>query len=127
MGGRQDATHTQALGGYLSPRRTFGRCHCPSAFSSADLTAQHCGGGGSAPPPHTRWPLRLTWRLLPPHLHSNRSTALLKLKKVNKALEDADEVIKLRPDWDKGYFRKAAVCEEQGQLEQVRNGVRGCG
>ena len=34
--------------------------------------------------------------------HSNKSAALLKLKKVTKALEDAETCIKLKPDWDKG-------------------------
>ncbi len=48
-------------------------------------------------------------------LFSNRSVALLKLKKVSKALDDAEECIRLRPEWEKGYFRKAAVQEEQGE------------
>ncbi len=51
---------------------------------------------------------------------SNRSAALLKLKKVSKALEDADKCIELRPEWEKGYFRKGAVLEEQNQLAEVR-------
>ena len=38
-------------------------------------------------------------------LYSNRSAALLKLKKITKALEDAEQCIKLKPDWEKGYFR----------------------
>uniref|UniRef100_A0A7S0RCC8 Uncharacterized protein n=1 Tax=Chlamydomonas leiostraca TaxID=1034604 RepID=A0A7S0RCC8_9CHLO len=45
-------------------------------------------------------------------LFSNRSAALLKLKKVTKALEDAEQCIKLRPEWEKGYFRKGAVLED---------------
>lgn len=32
---------------------------------------------------------------------SNRSAAVLQLNKVSKALADADECIKLRPEWDK--------------------------
>jgi hypothetical protein len=44
----------------------------------------------------------------------------LKLKKVSKALEDADKCIELRPEWEKGYFRKGAVLEEQNQLAEVR-------
>lgn len=50
---------------------------------------------------------------------SNRSAALLKLKKVTKALEDADACIKLKPDWEKGYFRKASVFEEQQAFDKV--------
>eukprot|EP00803_Ostreobium_quekettii_P006900 evm.model.scf_1013.2 EVM.evm.TU.scf_1013.2 scf_1013:16807-22244(+) len=44
-------------------------------------------------------------------LYSNRCAALLKLSKVQKALADAEVCIKLRPEWEKGYFRKAAVME----------------
>lgn len=46
-------------------------------------------------------------------LYSNRSAAFLHLLKVQKALADAEEAIKLRPTWEKGYFRKAAVLEAQ--------------
>ena len=34
---------------------------------------------------------------------SNRSAALLRLKKVSKAMEDAEKVIALKPDWEKGW------------------------
>lgn len=53
-------------------------------------------------------------------LFSNRSASLLQLSKTTKALADAEECIRLRPDWDKGYFRKAAVLEALGQLDEVR-------
>lgn len=49
---------------------------------------------------------------------SNRSAALLKLNKVQKALADADDCIKLRSDWDKGFFRKAAVLEAMGKYAE---------
>ena len=51
---------------------------------------------------------------------SNRSAALLKLSKANKALEDADECIRLRPEWDKGHFRRAQVLEMTGKHAEVR-------
>ncbi len=38
---------------------------------------------------------------------------------VTKALEDAERVIALAPNWEKGWMRKAAVLEEQGLLEQA--------
>ena len=50
---------------------------------------------------------------------SNRSAALLQLSKTGKALADAEECIRLRPDWDKGYFRKAAALEALGRMEEV--------
>lgn len=46
----------------------------------------------------------------PPCPCSNRSAALLALAKTTKALADAEECIRLRPDWDKGHFRKASSC-----------------
>lgn len=45
-------------------------------------------------------------------LYSNRSFAFLKLKLYYYALSDADKVIELRPDFIKGYFRKAEVLRE---------------
>lgn len=59
--------------------------------------------------------------------HSNRSASLLKLKKVTKALEDAEECIRLRPEWEKGYYRKAAVLEEQDMVEGVGYAGRSLG
>ncbi|GLC40807.1 hypothetical protein PLESTB_000020600 [Pleodorina starrii] len=52
-------------------------------------------------------------------LYSNRSAALLKLNKVTKAMEDADKCISLKPDWEKGYFRKAAVLEAQDKMHEA--------
>ena len=52
-------------------------------------------------------------------LCSNRSAALLQLSKTTKALADAEECIRLRPDWDKGYFRRAAVLEALDRLDEV--------
>jgi tetratricopeptide (TPR) repeat protein len=51
--------------------------------------------------------------------YSNRSAALLKLNKVAKALSDAEAAIQREPEWDKGYFRKAAALEAQDKLEEV--------
>lgn len=42
-------------------------------------------------------------------LYSNRSLAFLKMQHFYFAMEDAKEAIKLKPDWAKGYFRKAEV------------------
>uniref|UniRef100_H2YCW9 Stress-induced-phosphoprotein 1 n=1 Tax=Ciona savignyi TaxID=51511 RepID=H2YCW9_CIOSA len=42
-------------------------------------------------------------------LYSNRSAAYAKVKKYEESLKDAEKVIKLRPDWGKGYSRKGAA------------------
>jgi tetratricopeptide (TPR) repeat protein len=52
-------------------------------------------------------------------LYSNRSAALTQINKLPKALADAEECIRLDPEWDKGYFRKGAVLEAQGKLNEV--------
>jgi tetratricopeptide (TPR) repeat protein len=52
-------------------------------------------------------------------LYSNRSAALVQLNKLPKALADAEECIRLEPEWDKGYFRKGAALEAQDKLEEV--------
>jgi hypothetical protein len=44
---------------------------------------------------------------------------LLHISKTTKALADAEECIRLRPDWDKGYFRKAAALEVLDRLDEV--------
>ncbi|XP_015591773.1 heat shock protein sti1 homolog [Cephus cinctus] len=42
-------------------------------------------------------------------LYSNRSYVFLKMQQYHFALEDALMTIQLKPDWTKGYFRKAEV------------------
>lgn len=43
---------------------------------------------------------------------------MTKLNKVNKAIVDADKCIELKPDWDKGYFRKACIYENLENIEE---------
>mmetsp|Transcript_13705 Transcript_13705/g.41399 ORF Transcript_13705/g.41399 Transcript_13705/m.41399 type:complete len:304 (-) Transcript_13705:2114-3025(-) len=52
-------------------------------------------------------------------LYSNRSAALLKLDKVAKALSDAQEAIRLKPEWDKAWTRRAGAREAAGQREEA--------
>ncbi len=63
---------------------------------------------------------------------SNRSAALLQLKKSGKALEDAEQCIKRRPDWDKGFYRKGLALELSDRYPEVtllipasRNSLKG--
>lgn len=42
-------------------------------------------------------------------LYSNRSAALSSLARYQDALEDAEKVVSLKPDWGKGYGRKGAA------------------
>ncbi|XP_068622417.1 uncharacterized protein [Battus philenor] len=42
-------------------------------------------------------------------LYSNRSLAFLKLDQHYLSLQDANETVKLQPQWAKGYFRRAEV------------------
>ncbi|KAK6130172.1 hypothetical protein DH2020_036088 [Rehmannia glutinosa] len=54
-----------------------------------------------------------------PTLYSNRAAAFLHLVKLNKALTDADTTISLKPDWEKGYFRKGCILEAMERYEDA--------
>eukprot|EP00962_Isochrysis_galbana_P043266 scaffold16436_cov126-Isochrysis_galbana.AAC.3 len=47
-------------------------------------------------------------------LYSNRSFAFLKLNQPARALVDAEDALRRRPNWAKGYFRKAEALRAAG-------------
>eukprot|EP01133_Synstelium_polycarpum_P008989 gene8989-10544_t len=51
-------------------------------------------------------------------LYSNRSIAHFQLGQFQQALVDAEESLKLQPDWIKGYLRKGAALESLGRLDE---------
>ncbi|KAG2630576.1 hypothetical protein PVAP13_3KG534000 [Panicum virgatum] len=52
-------------------------------------------------------------------LYSNRAAAFLQLVKLSKALADAETTVKLKPEWEKGYFRKGCVLEAMERYEEA--------
>ena len=47
-------------------------------------------------------------------LYSNRSFAFLRLGLTARALADADEAVKRRPEWSKAHFRRAEALSQAG-------------
>lgn len=52
-------------------------------------------------------------------LYSNRAAAFLNLVKLTKALADAEMTISIRPDWEKGYFRKGCILEAMERYDEA--------
>lgn len=49
-------------------------------------------------------------------LYSNRSAVYAAQAEYEKALEDAEKAISIKPDWSKGYARKGAAYKGMGDL-----------
>ncbi|KAI5649221.1 hypothetical protein M9H77_35226 [Catharanthus roseus] len=54
-----------------------------------------------------------------PTIYSNRAAAFLHLMKLTKALSDAETTINLKPDWEKGYFRKGCILEAMERYDEA--------
>ncbi|KAJ8547333.1 hypothetical protein K7X08_010919 [Anisodus acutangulus] len=52
-------------------------------------------------------------------LYSNRAAAFLHLVKLSKALADAETTINLKPEWEKGYFRKGCILEAMERYDDA--------
>lgn len=52
-------------------------------------------------------------------LYSNRCAAFTKLGKYSHALNDANECVRLLPEWEKGWSRRGGVLSRLGQLEEA--------
>ena len=56
-------------------------------------------------------------------LYSNRSGAYASKKDFGHALEDANKVVEIKPDWAKGWGRKGAALHGEGDLSQSKSKV----
>ncbi|RKO90553.1 hypothetical protein BDK51DRAFT_17541, partial [Blyttiomyces helicus] len=50
-------------------------------------------------------------------LYSNRSASYASLKEYQKAADDAEKTVQIKPDWAKGYSRKGAALHGLGDLD----------
>jgi stress-induced-phosphoprotein 1 len=58
-------------------------------------------------------------------LYSNRSGAYASLKDYTKALEDANKVVEIKPDWSKGWGRKGTALHGGGDLGMTQGSSYG--
>ncbi|CAG8439494.1 1693_t:CDS:2 [Acaulospora colombiana] len=52
-------------------------------------------------------------------IFSNRSANYFQCRKWEDSLKDAEQVIRIRPDWPKGYFRKAEALMQLGRIDEA--------
>lgn len=52
--------------------------------------------------------------------YSNRSNTSIQMKEYNKALSDAEKCIELRPNWTRGYYRKATCLMHLGDTDSAQ-------
>lgn len=52
-------------------------------------------------------------------IYGNRSASYHNLKKYNEALADGEKCIEIKPDWGKGFQRKAMALHGLGQLDKA--------
>jgi len=57
-------------------------------------------------------------------LYSNRSAAQASCGNYTEALKDAEKAIELKPDWPRGYSRRATALHFLGRLEEAREGYK---
>ena len=47
-------------------------------------------------------------------IYGNRAMAYINLKNFDAALKDAESAIKIKPDWEKGWYRKGSALQGMG-------------
>jgi len=52
-------------------------------------------------------------------LFSNRSACYYNMNQLSEAIQDAEECIKIKPDWGKGYQRKAMALHGMGEFDEA--------
>jgi len=58
--------------------------------------------------------------------HTNRSMAYAQMKKWDKSLRDAEKAISLKPDWEKGHYRRGVALSNMNQYKEAFEAFQAC-
>lgn len=94
-------------------------CNMNSAAEDAKEQGNACMASADYVGAMTSYTRALSFAPKEASLFSNRSFAFLKLSLPARALADAEEAIRRRPEWPKGHFRKAEALRAAGLHEDA--------
>lgn len=57
---------------------------------------------------------------------TNRSLCYASMKKWDRSLRDADKAIALKPDWEKGWYRRGVALSNLGRYEEAMQAFQKC-
>jgi tetratricopeptide (TPR) repeat protein len=107
---------SRLFGGLCTMQKLYKLKNCKGALAKYNLAASIAA---QRPP----WESSAILREELSTVISNRSTTLFELGDYLGALADAETVITIRRDWQKGHFRKAKALVGLGRLEEAQEAI----